>query len=456
MALEIPPPILSFRAGEGDQLVSLPRLIQTRLLIQGSSGSGKSYAVRYLCEHTADQIPQLIIDWEGEFASLKEIHGYVLIGSCDEAIEPDIPLDVRTARSVCRRLMPAGASVIIDLSSLELEQKQEYVGLFLSELMGIRKEGWRRRLVLIDEAQSLCPQGGTAPPSAAPIKRLVSQGRKRGYCVVVVTQRIAELHKAAAEVQCKMFFRTTLDVDLDRVRRDLGFSAAKAREIATLKDGQCFCMGPAFVDMLDVQMLRTGDVKTEHKDGTTTVHALPTPAEIAAALKDLNKAAGDIATDAGRQEMLEEIERLKAQLQAARDGNSSDPADIRRAVDKAEEPLQEQIKALTLQLEMAKHHARAILLDNGEIPPGDASAPPGGSSPGEEPDLSRPLEEIEQGMIDFLRDQKEAVHKYKVAEATGQGKQSSTFRAHIKFLIDKGLIIRPRLGYLQIAPEEAV
>lgn len=50
--------------------IDLPRLLETRLLIQANSGGGKSWALRRLLEQTTDQVQQIVIDPEGEFASL--------------------------------------------------------------------------------------------------------------------------------------------------------------------------------------------------------------------------------------------------------------------------------------------------------------------------------------------------------------------------------------------------
>ena len=93
-------PSLSFAAGPGCVPIDLDRLVATRLLIQASSGGGKSYCLRWLLEQTHGRIQQFVLDWEGEFASLRERFAYVLAGQ-----DGDVPADPRTAGLLCRRLL---------------------------------------------------------------------------------------------------------------------------------------------------------------------------------------------------------------------------------------------------------------------------------------------------------------------------------------------------------------
>jgi DNA helicase HerA-like ATPase len=56
----------------------LDRLVDTRLLVQANSGGGKSWLLRRLLEQTHGHVQHLVIDPEGEFASLREKFDYVL------------------------------------------------------------------------------------------------------------------------------------------------------------------------------------------------------------------------------------------------------------------------------------------------------------------------------------------------------------------------------------------
>ena len=59
--------------------INLPKLIDTRLLVQANSGSGKSWLLRKILEETHGKVQQIVLDLEGEFATLREKYDYVLI-----------------------------------------------------------------------------------------------------------------------------------------------------------------------------------------------------------------------------------------------------------------------------------------------------------------------------------------------------------------------------------------
>ena len=59
--------------------IDLAELLATRLLVQGNSGSGKSHLLRRLLEECAGQVQQIIIDPEGDFVTLADAFGHVVI-----------------------------------------------------------------------------------------------------------------------------------------------------------------------------------------------------------------------------------------------------------------------------------------------------------------------------------------------------------------------------------------
>lgn len=81
--------------------LDLDRLVDTRLLIQANSGGGKSWCLRRLLEQTHGRVQHLVIDPEGEFASLRERFDYVLAARTGG----DTAADPRTARLLAERLL---------------------------------------------------------------------------------------------------------------------------------------------------------------------------------------------------------------------------------------------------------------------------------------------------------------------------------------------------------------
>src|SRR5271165_7556867 len=60
-------------------IIDLEELLATRLLVQGNSGSGKSYLLRRLLEQSSPWVQQAIIDPEGDFVTLAERFGHLVI-----------------------------------------------------------------------------------------------------------------------------------------------------------------------------------------------------------------------------------------------------------------------------------------------------------------------------------------------------------------------------------------
>jgi hypothetical protein len=331
-------PTLTYQQSKSGVPVDLDRLVASRMLIQANSGGGKSRAIRQLLEQTHGRVQQLVLDPEGEFATLRERFDYVLAGR-----GADVPATPKTARVLCRRLVELGASAVIDLYDLNLQERREFVRLFLTELMALPRSLWHPVIVVIDEAHLFVPERGSGESQATEsVITLCTQGRKRGFCAVLATQRISKLHKdAAAELLNKLIGRTGLDVDQKRAGDELGLDKESRRELARLKPGEFYAYGPAISN--EIQVVRTGDVTTTHPEaGKLGAAPPPAPAKVRAMLAqlaDLPKEAEEEArTVADLQRQLQDTQaRLR---KAERSGaivekSVADPAAIAAAVDRA-------------------------------------------------------------------------------------------------------------------------
>jgi hypothetical protein len=292
----------------------LATLIDTRCLVQANSGGGKSWCLRRLLEQSHGSVQHLVLDPEGEFASLRERFDYVLAAKHggDTAAEP------RAAGLLAQRLLELGVSAIVDLYELKAHERVRFVRGFLEALVDAPKKLWHPALVVLDEAHVFCPQQGEAESASAVID-LCTRGRKRGFGSVLATQRLSKLHKdAAAELNNKLIGRTGLDVDVKRAADELGFTKERWRELRELEAGEFFVFGPAM--SREVRKVRIGSVQTTHpKAGARLAFVAPPPTDrIRALLPKLS----DLPAEQERKAKTEadlraELQSLRGQLAAA-------------------------------------------------------------------------------------------------------------------------------------------
>lgn len=293
--------------------INVDRLVESRLLIQANSGAGKSWAIRRLLEQTYKQVQQIVIDVEGEFHTLREKFDYVLAGQKGG----DCPADLKSAAKLAERLLELNVSAIVDIYELGV-QRARFVRLFLEALVNARRELWHPALIIVDEAHMFAPEAGQSESASAVID-LMTRGRKRGFCGVLATQRIAKLHKdAAAEANNKLIGRSALDIDMKRASAELGFTSKEDQlSLRTLKPGQFYAFGPALSET--VVEVKIGAVSTTHPKAGERASA-PTPPsakvrKILAALEDLPAEAEAEARTAA--ELREQVKQLKRDLAAA-------------------------------------------------------------------------------------------------------------------------------------------
>lgn len=294
------------------------KLLAERLLATSRSGGGKSWLLRKILEETHGKVQQIVIDPDGEFASLRAEFDYLVCKpeGGDLALEPGM------ARILARKLMETGASAILDIYDMEPDDRQEFVALFLHELMNLPRELWHNLLVVMDEAHLFAPEGQRTPAGRAVID-LATRGRKRGFGLVLATQRLASLNKnVAAQMINKAIGGTGLDLDLTRSMGEIGSkSKEREKEIKHLKTGEFLFYGPAF-SLQEPQKFKVGMVKTRHPEaGAGLMQATPAPsaqilAIIAKSLVDLPKQAEKVAeTEA---ELRQELARMQVELRSVK------------------------------------------------------------------------------------------------------------------------------------------
>jgi DNA helicase HerA-like ATPase len=129
-------------------LFDLEELLATRLLVQGNSGSGKSHLLRRLLEQSAPWVQQCVIDPEGDFVTLADAFGHVVIDAAQ--VE-------RELATIADRVRRHRVSVVFNLEGLEVDKQMRAAALFLNGLFEAERDLWYPMLMVVDEAQLFAP-----------------------------------------------------------------------------------------------------------------------------------------------------------------------------------------------------------------------------------------------------------------------------------------------------------
>jgi hypothetical protein len=243
--------------------IDFRKLMDGRLLVQGTSGAGKSWTLRRLLEQTSGLVQQIVIDPEGEFGDLGDKLGLLRL----EAHR----LDIATLAIAASRAREHRASVLLDLSDLDRDDQMKAAAAFFAALVSAPRQHWHPVLVAVDEAHLFAPFGGytevtsVRKAAVAALTDLMSRGRKRGLAGVLATQRLARLAKSvASEVHNMMVGLNTLDIDIRRAAEAIGWDPRKGFDrLPLLTPGEFVAVGPAF--SRSPVITKVGPVRTQHR-----------------------------------------------------------------------------------------------------------------------------------------------------------------------------------------------
>jgi hypothetical protein len=260
-------------AGAGaPAMLDLEELLATRLLVQGNSGSGKSHLLRRLLEQSAPWVQQTIIDPEGDFVTLAERFGHLVI---DAEVHSEQALQLAGERARSHRV-----SSVLNLEGLDAEGQMRRAAAFLGGLFDVPRDHWYPMLVVVDEAQLFAPAiAGEVSDEARKLSlgamtNLMCRGRKRGLAGVIATQRLAKLAKnVAAEASNFLMGRTFLDIDMARAADLLGMERRQAEAFRDLERGRFLALGPALSRR--PLALRIGETETAPRTALPRLTPLP-------------------------------------------------------------------------------------------------------------------------------------------------------------------------------------
>ena len=262
--------------------LDLQELVTGRTFLCAISGAGKSHTDRRIIEQIFGQVGVLVVDVEGEYASLREKFPFLIIGK-------DVPLVPEAAEFLADQVLAEELSVIVDGSDPNLDDAtfQEFVQRFLDRFIALETAKRKPYLVILEEADELAPEHNFARSLCGPaIKKLAKKGRKRGIGIIVVTQRPASVEKGVIS-QCRNKLIGQLDWDPDKevVHKFARIPTEITDKLAAFKRGDFYVSGD-FVAKPGV--VHVGSIVTKHVGETPEV-VPPAPKELAAILAQLTE-----------------------------------------------------------------------------------------------------------------------------------------------------------------------
>jgi predicted nuclease with TOPRIM domain len=269
--------------------LDLQELITGRTLLCCISRFGKTWTARRIVEQIFGKTGIIIVDVEGEYATLRDKYPLLIIGK-------DVPLIPESAEFLADQVLEHDLSCIIDGSDPQLDVAafQEFIARFIERFIAIETKARKPFLWILEEADELSPETGIARSIClGQIRKLVKKGGKRGLGTIVLTQRPAFVSKFVIS-QCpnKIIGRTEWPDDL-AVLRKFGripekYADPESRDQHALKNlekGQFYVAGD-FV--AKDTLVKVGPVETKHL-GSTPEIIPPAPKELKQILQQLSE-----------------------------------------------------------------------------------------------------------------------------------------------------------------------
>jgi hypothetical protein len=262
--------------------LGLQELATGRTFLCAISGAGKSHTGRRISEQIFGQVGLIIVDVEGEYASLREKFPFLIIGK-------DLPLVPEAAEFLADQVLANELSVIIDGSDVSVDQAtfQEFIQRFIDRFLIIETAKRKPYLAILEECDEIAPEHNFAKSLCGPaIMKLAKKGRKRGCGMLVVTQRPAAVAKSIIS-QCRNKLIGQLDWDPDRevVHRFARIPEAITDKLDKFERGDFYASGDFIAKP---RVVHVGPVQTTHV-GETPEIVPPAPKELATTLAKLNE-----------------------------------------------------------------------------------------------------------------------------------------------------------------------
>jgi len=271
-------------------ILNVKDIVTGRTYIASETRFGKSHTMRRIAEEILEnyvgQVAVILIDPEGEFASLREKYPIIIIGR-DIPIQVETPtLLASTAAFMAEKVLEANASAIIDISLVDPEAGKDYVDKFLRRFFHLQTTAKKHYLVIEEEAEDFAPEAG-APGTRTCLEISITLGKrggKRGIGVIYVGHRPAWINKGILS-QCPNKAIGRIEApDMDALERFARIPRSIVEKLVPKTDEQgkiinpgpergVFCFTGDWVQK--TTFVKVGPVKTTHLGATPEI--IPRP-----------------------------------------------------------------------------------------------------------------------------------------------------------------------------------
>jgi len=261
----------------------------TRIFITAMSGGGKSYAAKVLCEELFKAgYPLIIIDPEGEYASLRELYPTIVVGGSFADIPLTKTIIDHTIETVYATKKPMIA--IYDLNLLQPTEQQEFASFIQEKLFAIASKYHRPLYFIVEECQLVAPQSprkGQDTQSLDLSITIAKRGRKRGINSVWITQRCASVSKDII-TQCNLWFfgRVIHETDLAQLKPFLKNAKIEPTAIMSLKN-QFYLYDGTNTSLIKFRIMKIKDLAITPTLGTSIELSRSSDRSLESILKDL-------------------------------------------------------------------------------------------------------------------------------------------------------------------------
>jgi uncharacterized protein len=255
--------------------ITVKDLIGARIAVLGASGYGKTNTAAVLIEELRESgQPMTIVDPENDYYTLREKYPFIILGSGPHA---DLPITPAQAPALAAFVLENNLSVILDVSETPPGEAQEMLHAYFARLWELNTRTRQPHIVVLEEAHEFIRQGDKSPLHTL-MTTFALRGRKRGFTMIVVSQRAPMIEKSVLTQAGTLFLhRVIYPTDMKIYRDILPIPASEANSmVAALGTGQAIVRTDAGLNTVHIR-----ERHTSHPGATPTdLSAAPAPIAI--------------------------------------------------------------------------------------------------------------------------------------------------------------------------------